>query len=199
MKKMNLSSLRFIGEVAGYKKIYILILLIVQMILGISSVFYAFLLRNIIDAAVSHEQRGMLIQILLFAMLVLGQIALRALTRFMEELSKSSYENAFKQRLFHELLTRDYGEVTATHSGEWMNRLTSDTVVVASGLTTIVPGIAGMLTKLAGALIMILTIEPRFGYILIPGGLVLFMLTYISRRRKRMVRFESFYRNNSEV
>ncbi len=42
-----------------------------------------------------------------------------------------------------------------------MNRLTSDTVVVSEGLATIVPGVAGMITKMAGALVVILIMEPR--------------------------------------
>ncbi len=50
-----------------------------------------------------------------------------------------------------------------------MNRLTSDTVVVSEGLATIVPGVAGMITKMAGALVVILIMEPRFAYILVPG------------------------------
>ena len=119
----------------------------------------------------------------LFAALVAGQIALRAVLRFLEEYAKATYENAFKKRLFAGLLTHNYGAVTATHSGEWMNRLTSDTVVVSEGLATIVPGVAGMVTKMAGALVVILIMEPRFAYILVPGGILLVLLTYIFRKQ----------------
>ena len=103
--------------------------------------------------------------------------------RFLEEYAKATYENAFKSRLFAGLLTHNYGAVTATHSGEWMNRLTSDTVVVSEGLATIVPGVAGMVTKMAGALVVILIMEPRFAYILVPGGILLVLLTYIFRKQ----------------
>lgn len=119
----------------------------------------------------------------LFTALVVGQIALRAVLRFLEEYAKATYENAFKSRLFAGLLTHNYGAVTATHSGEWMNRLTSDTVVVSNGLATIVPGVAGMVTKMAGALVVILIMEPRFAYILVPGGILLVLLTYIFRKQ----------------
>ena len=64
-----------------------------------------------------------------------------------------------------------------------MNRLTSDTVVVSEGLATIVPGVAGMVTKMAGALVVILIMEPRFAYILVPGGILLVLLTYIFRKQ----------------
>ena len=189
MKNKN-STLRFISEVSGYKKVYILVLLLVQMVLGISSVFYAVLLRGVIDAAVAHDRDDMVRSIAFFFLLVAGQIALRAVVRFLEELSRATYENAFKKRLFRELPNRDYGSVMSVHSGEWMNRLTSDTVVVAEGLATIIPGVAGMLTKMAGALVMILVMEPRFGFILIPGGLLLILLTYIFRKKLKQLHKE---------
>lgn len=183
MKKTNKSALHFINEVAGKSRLYILFLLFLQMVLGISSVFYALLLRGLIDGAVAHDSKKMLTFCVLFAALVAGQIALRAVLRFLEEYAKATYENAFKSRLFAGLLTHNYGAVTATHSGEWMNRLTSDTVVVSEGLATIVPGVAGMITKMAGALVVILIMEPRFAYILVPGGILLVLLTYIFRKQ----------------
>lgn len=48
-KDNQTTALRFISRVAGRGKLYIVILLLVQMVLGISSVFYALLLRGIID------------------------------------------------------------------------------------------------------------------------------------------------------
>ena len=183
MRKTNKSALHFINEVAGKSRLYIIFLLLVQMVLGISSVFYALLLRGLIDGAVAHDRYRMISYCVMFVALVAGQIALRAVLRFLEEFSKAAYENAFKKRLFAGLLTRSYGVVTATHSGEWMNRLTSDTVVVAEGLATIVPGVAGMVTKMAGALVVILVMEPRFAYILVPGGVLLVLLTYIFRKQ----------------
>lgn len=183
MRKTNKSALHFINEVAGKSRLYIIFLLLVQMVLGISSVFYALLLRGLIDGAVAHDSKKMLTLCVLFAALVAGQIALRAVLRFLEEYAKATYENAFKSRLFAGLLTHNYGAVTATHSGEWMNRLTSDTVVVSEGLATIVPGVAGMVTKMAGALVVILIMEPRFAYILVPGGILLVLLTYIFRKQ----------------
>ena len=183
MRKTNKSALHFINEVAGKSRLYIIFLLLVQMALGISSVVYALLLRGLIDGAVAHDRYRMLSYFVMFAALVAGQIALRAVLRFLEEFSKAAYENAFKKRLFAGLLTHSYGVVTATHSGEWMNRLTSDTVVVSEGLATIVPGVAGMATKMSGALVVILIMEPRFVYILLPGGVLLVLLTYTFRKQ----------------
>lgn len=182
MEQNRKSVHRYIDEVVGAKKVYILILLLIQAALGVSSVLYALFLRDIVDGAVAHDFAAMVRSMCAFAGLVVCQLALRALSRHMSELACSTYENAFKSRLFGELLSRDFGSVTAIHSGEWMNRLTSDTAVVADGLASIVPGVAGAAVRIVGALTMILVIEARFAYILIPGGAVFAVLTYVFRR-----------------
>ena len=49
-------------------------------------------------------------------------------------------------RLFDAVLGMDIRAFTAEHSGEWMNRLTNDTAVVADGLAGILPGACGKQT-----------------------------------------------------
>ncbi len=171
------ATLSWIWHVAGKRKLYIGILLLVQIVLGISAVGYALFLRGIIDAAVAKDKEEFLVNAFLFIGLVVFQIALRAVNRFLEEYSRSTMENQLKERLFSALLKKDYAAVTAVHSGEWMNRLTSDTVVVTDGLVQIVPGVAGMLARMIGAVITLLVLEPRFGYIILIGGVLLIVLT----------------------
>jgi len=183
MRDKDIDALRYISRVSGKSKIHIVTLLLVQMILGISSVFYALLFRDVIDRAVSHDMDGVIRHIIYIILLVVLQIALSAVVRFVQEFACAGYENAFKKRLFVVLLTKAYGPVTAVHSGEWVNRLTSDTKVVAEGLGTILPGLLEMLTKLIGAAVMIIVIEPRFGLVIFPGGLLLAALTYIFRKK----------------
>ena len=183
MRDSDRAALKYILRVSGKAMIHIVTLLLVQVFLGISSVFYALLLRDIIDCAVSRDLEGMKRYIILLTLLILLQIGLRAFVRFLREYAGAGFENAFKERLFSTLLYKDYGAVSAVHSAEWVNRLTSDTAVIAEGLATIVPCIGEMLTKMVGAAVAILVIEPRFGFIFIPGGLVFVVLTYVFRRQ----------------
>ena len=66
------------------------------MLHGASGVLYALLLRNIVDSAVEHHKESFIFNIGLIIALVIAQIALRAVIRFLNELSKSSFENIFK-------------------------------------------------------------------------------------------------------
>ena len=179
---MNQSAQKWLYTVPGRKKWYIVILTLLEALLGGSGVLYALLLRGVVDAAVDGNRSGFWQYLILIITLSAAQIALRALVRWLTELSKASFENVFKGRLTETLLKKDYLRINALHSGEWMNRLTSDTVVVANGYTDIIPGAVGMIVKLISALVMIIAIEPLFAAILIPGGIVLGLLTMLFRK-----------------
>ncbi len=176
------SSIKWLARVAGKQKINIILLTLMQTLLGISSVIFAMLLQNIIDSAAAQNQARLFFFLITLVALLVTQIILRAFIRWREEESRSSIENALKDRLFSEILKKDYASVTAVHSGEWMNHLTSDTVVCANGAVEILPNVVGMLAKLFGALIMILALEPRFAIILVPGGVAMICLTYAFRK-----------------
>ncbi|MBR4742586.1 MAG: ABC transporter ATP-binding protein [Oscillospiraceae bacterium] len=186
---MKTGTLRWLYAVPGRKKLYILALMAAQACYGVSGVLYALLLRRIVDTASAGDRAGFWRFLLLTGLLVLAQLALRALIRWMNEKTKSVLENAFKSRLTDTLLRRDYLAVSAVHSGEWMNRLTSDTVVVADGYTEILPGLAGMAAKIVSALAIIIALEPLFALVLIPGGAAFLLLTWVFRKKlKRLHR-----------
>lgn len=178
----NNSTLRYLSQVTGKKKLLVVALLLVQMLLGVSGVGYALLLREAIDAAVVKDRSDFGLYIGFFVALVLAQMLLRAALRFLEEYCRSGVENCFKERLFDRLLRGSYSRVTMTHSGEWLNRLTSDTTVIADGITSIIPGASGMAVRLVAALVAMMVLEPRFAYLLVPGGILLFVLTYSFRK-----------------
>jgi len=182
MKESRNQVWQYLNVVSGRAKGNIAILLMVQICLGISSVLYALFLRDIINGAVAGDEKRFFSAVALFALLVCVQLGLRALARFFEERSRSTLENCFKERLFITLMRKEYAGVSAVHSGEWMNRLTSDTVVVANGLTDILPGFAGMVVKLVGAVAMIVILEPKFLYLLVPGGILLVVFSYVFRK-----------------
>ena len=184
---MNNHVIKWLFHVPGKKKLHILTLTLVQSLVGMSGVLQALLLRNIVDSAAAHESNAFWHYLLLLLLLFVGTIALRAVIRWLNEFSKATLENIFKSRLMGQLLRRDFATVNAIHSGEWLNRLTSDTVVVAEGYVEILPGLAGMAVKLISALIMIIALDRVFAGILIPGGIAAIALTYFFRKRLKLL------------
>ncbi len=179
---MKNSTLKWLFSVTGKQNIKIVLLTLIQAVLGVSGVLFAVFMQNAIDYAVNKNKDGFFLYVFLMTSLIIAQLIFRAIIRFLEESCRSSIENTLKARLFNCLLTKDYAEVTATHSGEWINRLTSDTAIAGNGITEIIPNITGMAVKILSALVIMFTIEPKFAIVVIPGGLISIVLSYIFRK-----------------
>ena len=144
-EKPDRPAIHWISQVMGWRKLYIVLLMLLQLAIGAISVGYAVILRGLIDAAVAGEEALFFQWIIRFVLMILIQLVLGALNRFLGEYTRATMENCLKDRMVQFILNRDYASVTAVHSGEWMNRLTSDTVVVADSVSQILPGASGML------------------------------------------------------
>ena len=179
---MKHNVLRWLWRVTGKQKIYVALLMLAHGLIGASGVLYALLLRNIVDCAAAGDSAGFVRQTVYTVLLVTGQIALNAAARRLEEMSCAGLENMFKARIFHNLLMRDFGSVSAVHSGEWLNRITNDCQLVATNFTEILPGVSGMAIKLVSAAIMLIVLDPRFAAILLPLGLIVLLVTHACRK-----------------
>lgn len=178
----NNRTLKWLYAVPGGKKAYIAALAVLDGIDGAIGVVFALLMRNVVDAAVARDGNAFWRWMTAIVLLVVLMLAIRAVIRRMAELARSGFENTFKMRLVYALLHRDFLQVSAVHSAEWLNRLTSDAVVVANSYVEILPGLVAMVVKLVSALAMILVLEPKFAAILIPGGVLMVFFTWLFRR-----------------
>ena len=156
---MKNNAIKWLYAVPKRKKLYILALMLVQALNGASGVLYALFLRNIVDSATDHDRPLFWRNVVFTVLLVAAQIGIRAVIRWLNELSKATFENIFKERLMRNILHKDFASVNAVHSGEWQNRLTNDTVVVSDSYVEILPGLAGMVVKLISALVMIIILK----------------------------------------
>ena len=109
----------------GKKRSYVIALAVVQGLYGATGVLYALFLRDIVDAAVDGRTTVFWQSLLFLVLLVLLQVGLRAIVRRVTELAKSTYENILKGNLTETLFRKDFLSVSATHSGDWLHRLTT--------------------------------------------------------------------------
>ena len=145
-------------------------------VLALGGVALALISRHIIDSAVTGDRRALISFALMLLGLMLLQLLLNLLCRWLEGITKAGLEMKYKSRLFDQLLRKDYAAVSAYHSGELLNHLTNDIVIVADGITTIVPSLAAMLTRLAGAFAVLVAIDPTFALIFALAGCFVFLV-----------------------
>ena len=174
--------MRWLYSVPGNRKWYVVALLMLQIGVSLISVSFALVLRRLVDNATKGDSRHFWYCVIVIVVLAVVQKLCNALVRWLTERGQASIENLFKLRLLNMLMAKDYGRVSAVHSGEWMNRLTNDTVVVANGYISILPSLAGMVVRLVAAGVLLVIFDWKFAAILVPCGLVMIGLTYLFRR-----------------
>ena len=176
---------RWLWKVTGASKRIIAALTLAQIASGFMGVASALVLRRVVDSAVARDTLAFRQSIIYVVLLIVTQQGLNALIRWLNELGKSTFENIFKSRLMRVLLEHSYAMISSVHSGEWMNRLTNDSRVVAEGCTEIFPGLAGMVVRLVSAVSMIIVLDPRFAAIVLPGGILLIVMSYLFRKKMK--------------
>lgn len=178
---------RWLYVVPEKKKYYVVALTIAQAIAGSLGVIYALLFRNGIDSAVKKDVKTFHKYFFLIIILVLIQISVSMIIRWLHELAAADIENTFKKRLLKKILNKDFASVSSIHTAEWLNRLTSDTKIVADGYVEILPGISETVVRLFSALVMIIFMDKNFAYILIPSGIIFVIFTCVFRRVLRQL------------
>ncbi len=176
---------QYLYAVTGKYKGAIVGLSLVHILLSAVAIIYALMLRNIVDSALAKDISAFWQSVAFFALLMLSRLVLTLVMRHLSEYTRSRIENGCRRRLFGEVLRRNYAGVTAHHSGDWMSRLTSDTGKVADGMAHMIPELLGVSVKLVGAVGVIVVMEPRFLWLLIPAGLLMVLLTYKYRLKMK--------------
>lgn len=175
-------AMSWIFGVSGKLKLGVLLLVLLNSAISISAVVFALVLREAIDGAVSGNKMVFLKFVIILGLIMVGQIAARGVIRFLDEYVRSGMENVIKTRLYETILSRKYSAITAYHTGELLNRITNDAVVVADGFVQIIPGIIAMLVKLAGAAAVLFVLDYRFSVIFFAGGGLVLIFTTLFRR-----------------
>lgn len=175
-------AMSWIFGVSGKLKLGVLLLVLLNSAISISAVAFALVLREAIDGAVSGNKMVFLKFVIILGLIMLGQIAARGVIRFLDEYVRSGMENVIKTRLYETILSRKYSAITAFHTGELLNRITNDAVVVADGFVQIIPEIIAMLVKLAGAAAVLFVLDYRFSIIFFAGGGLVLIFTTLFRR-----------------
>ena len=159
-------------ELRGYKT-PVVFLACVSAITTLFSLVFAYLVRYLINSATG----GNMPLLLTFALILLGvmllRIGLQTLSGYYAEKLRAKITADLRTRVFHKILRSDYAKVQSYHSGELLNRLTTDIQEVAVDTVGLLPALTGMIVQCVGAIVALLTIDPWFTLIYVVCGGVL--------------------------
>lgn len=103
---------------------------------------------------------------------IIAQIALHIATSRLRVYASGRMEMRLRESVFSTLLHADYAAVHEHHSGELINRLTSDVTVISQGVTGLFPTTVSIVARLVGGIVLLITLAPDLSLILIGVGVV---------------------------
>ena len=146
---------------------------------------FAYAVKVVIDGAVKQDKDKLIIGcIVIFAIIVL-QFVFRLIVQGLAEHIKAKLEISYRTSVFNALLKKKYQDVTAFHSGELMNRLTSDVAVVADGVSTIIPTVIGSVVRLLLAVVVLCFIDWIFAIAFVVAGLMVFLVMALLKNKMK--------------
>ena len=182
-----MKTLKWISRTLGKRKWILSVICVIQCLLAISGIVFALIMRQAIDCAVAGKMQGFWNSAIALALLIGGQIILRWFERFMDDDTRAAIENQLRQKAFRGVLRTDYSKMKEYHTGELMNRITSDTLVVTDGVVTLLPELLSMAVRIVGVLIVMGAIEPRVATVFLIGGCVMALLSVLPRKWQKKV------------
>lgn len=162
---------------------FIVLLTILTVFATAFSVLFAYLVRYLINSASSGNAKLLLVfsSVLLLALFL--KIGLKTLTGFLSEKLRAKMLVQLRTKIFSNILRSNYNTLQGFHSGELLNRLTSDLSEVVGYSVGILPSVAGMAVQCFGAIAALLTLDPLFTAVYVVCGCVFGGITALFRNR----------------
>lgn len=147
------------------------------------SVLFALGTRNVIDSATAGGEAAFF-RACFWQAGIIGMILLcMTVYRHLHERLAMDLERDWKKNILHGLLHGAYAEVSSYHSAELLNRMNNDVMKVNEGLLTVLPNVAGMLTRIIAAVWVLGTLNAGFSWLVLALGILLIITTGALRHR----------------
>lgn len=133
-------------------------------------IYLAFLSKNVLEIATGDREGSFLTYGLLFLFTVLLQVALSGVTSLLRTTISGKLTIAIRQHLFSLLNRKKYAGVSKYHSGDILNRFTSDTDIIVSNLVSVLPDLCSTIAKIIGGTIALIALQPTVAVIVLLFG-----------------------------
>ena len=149
----------------------VIVLSVIMVINALSAIYLALASKRVLDIATKSETGSILNAGIWLFVLVIIQIIFSALTQIFDAYTSEKLRIHFRNMFFTKLSQRKYSSVSEYHSGDLLNRLSSDVEVVSFAIVGIIPSIVSMLTKIVGGTAAIILLDKRIAVIILVCGL----------------------------
>ena len=133
------------------------------------------------DAMFAHYRNWIIIYGIVILAIIAGRLLLRVYAQSLTIKVQARLEMNMRSKLFNSIMMKKYDKINLFHSGELMNRMTSDINIVTDGITNIVPNLLYFITQFVGAFVVLIIFDWKFTMVFIVAGVVISGVTLIFR------------------
>ncbi len=123
-----------------------------NVIAAMAYIFMAKLSQQIIDTAADNTTHAFMIGSILIFALVFLHIIIEAGVSIISTAVSTKMNTTLKNYMFTSLMRKKYVDVAQYHSGDLLNRFSSDVDVLVNGSITLIPSVISMLTKITAGI-----------------------------------------------
>ena len=200
-KKLNKTALRWIIKKSKPQLLSILFLVVLYVALALVGVYSAICSKYVVNAATGHDPQyvnnrmdGVLFYGIIFASIIVIEIIVSVLQRIFVFRISAKLEISYKTDLFQQIIQKEFADVTQFHSGELLNRLTSDISTITNAIVSIIPSLTFMIVKLVGVFVVLIQISIPFTMVFVVGGALALFVASLYRTKMK-----SFHKKSLET
>lgn len=134
--------------------------------LTLADVVQALAMANFLDFAAAGDRAGFLRWFGIYFGLIFFQLVGGAARSLLQQSVSNKMYNTARLRLFHTVLTREYGTLRDKKSGELMQLIASDTSIVVGTVLSLPMELCGLLTQLVGASLCLTFLQGKLALVL---------------------------------
>lgn len=183
-KKQNgsdMTALKWIIKTSKGSWLFVFVYAVLSAALAYFGINTAYGVKDIVNGAAGRDFELLKHGALYLLVLVLIQLALKIFNSNMYERARAKIEIKIRTSVFDSIMKKDYSEISKHHSGDLLNRLTSDVQTICDGVTGLVPNVVALLTKLISAVAIMVGLDWIFAVIFLAGGGLIALTTAFFR------------------
>lgn len=173
--------MKWIFKMSKKQGVKLIALILSNAFFSILSVVFAFAIKGILDGAQYGDKDKIIWNSILIFAVVIFQFVFRIIINGLSEHVRGKLEMEYRSHVFSQILRKKQDKIGVYHSGDLMNRLTSDVSVVSDGVSTILPTVVSAVTRLISAVIALILLDWKFAVAFVIAGLLVFAVISLLR------------------
>lgn len=170
MQKNRKTALKWLALNSKRVAVPITFLTLVGVAASYVSTMFAIAAMELLDSVTGKSTASFSRCVAYLALLLFAQLLLQIVYTLYDVRVRTRYKNLLQKKLFGTIMTRDYLNITKIHSGELINRLTSDIEIIYSNVIDIIPGLATLISGIVFSFVAMVKIDAELSFICLALG-----------------------------